>query len=74
MAEIPTLHWLVNIWKVFSASMQQQDEKLDELFTDASDFVSDYSNWKAITKLANYILESNKNIISCEEVVSVLES
>jgi len=58
----------------FSASMQQQDEKLDELFTDASDFVSDYSNWKAITKLANYILESNKNIISCEEVVSVLES
>jgi len=44
------------------------------LFTEACDFVSDYSNWKAITKLANYILESNKNIISCEEVVSVLES
>jgi hypothetical protein len=36
-------------------------------------FVSDYSNWKAITKLADYILESNKNIITCEEVVSVLE-
>ena len=58
----------------FSASKQQQDEKLDELFAVACDFVSDYSNWKAITKLANYILESNKNIISCEEVVSVLES
>lgn len=58
----------------FSASKQQQDEKLDELFTQACDFVSDYSNWKAITKLANYILESNKNIISCEEVVSVIES
>jgi len=58
----------------FSTSKQQQDEKLDELFTVACDFVSDYSNWKAITKLANYILESNKNIISCEEVVSVLES
>ena len=28
----------------------------------------------AITKLANYILESNKNIISCEEVVSVIEA
>jgi len=58
----------------FSASKQQQDEKLDELFTEACDFVSDYSNWKAITKLANYILESNKNIICCEEVISVLES
>ena len=60
--------------KSFSASEQQQNEKLDELFAEACDFVSDYSNWKAITKLANYILVSNKNIISCEEVVSVLES
>jgi hypothetical protein len=58
----------------FSASKQQQEEKLDELFAEAWEFVSDYSNWKAITKLANYILESNKNIISCEEVVSVIES
>jgi hypothetical protein len=58
----------------FSASKQQQEEKLDELFAAAYDFVSDYSNWKSITKLANYILESNKNIISCEEVASVLES
>ena len=58
----------------FSASKLQRDEKLDELFTVACDFVSDSSNWKAITKLANYILESNKNIISCEEVVSVVES
>jgi hypothetical protein len=58
----------------FSASKQQQDEKLDALFAEACDFVSDCSNWKAITKLANYILESNKNIISCEEIVSVLES
>jgi hypothetical protein len=37
----------------FSACKQQQDEKLEELFTVALDFVSDYSNWKAITKLAN---------------------
>jgi hypothetical protein len=58
----------------FAESKQQQDKKLDELFTAACDFVSDYSNWKAITKLAKYILESNKNLISCEEVVSILES
>jgi len=58
----------------FSASKQVQDEKLNELFAVACDFVSNSANWKAITKLANYILESNKNIIRCEEVVSVIES
>ncbi len=58
----------------FSASKQQQDKKLDELFTAACNFIRDPCNWKAITKLASYILESNKNIISCEEVVSVLQS
>jgi len=58
----------------FSASKQQQDKKLDELFTAACNFIRDPLNWKAITKLASYILESNKNIISCEEVVSVLQS
>ena len=58
----------------FSASPLQRDKKLDELFAEACDFVSDCSNWKAITKLANYIFDSNKSIISCEEVVSVLES
>jgi hypothetical protein len=58
----------------FSASKHRQDEKLDELFTAAFNFVNDDANWKAISKLANYILESNKNIISCEEAVSILES
>ncbi len=58
----------------FSANRRQQDEKLAELFTAACEFVCDSSNWKAITKLANYILESDKDIISCEEVVSLLQS
>jgi hypothetical protein len=58
----------------FSASKQQQDKKLAELFDEACNFISDDSNWKAITKLANYILETNKNMISCEEVVTVVQS
>jgi hypothetical protein len=57
----------------FSACKQQQHKKLDELFTVAFNFINDRANWSAITKLANYILDSNKNIISCEEVVSLLE-
>jgi hypothetical protein len=58
----------------FSVNRQQQEEKLDELFLDAFDFINDRANWKAITRLADYILKSNKNIIGCEEVVSLLES
>ncbi len=57
----------------FSACKQQQNEKLDELFDVAFDFINNRANWVAITKLANYILDSNKNIIDCEEVVALLE-
>ncbi len=57
----------------FSACKQQQNKKLDELFDVAFDFINDRANWAAITKLANYILDSNKNIIDCEEVVLLLE-
>lgn len=58
----------------YSENKQVQDEKLDELFNGAFDFVNDRENWKAIIKLADYILKCDKKIISCEEVVSVLES
>jgi hypothetical protein len=57
----------------FSACKQQQDEKLHELFAVAFNFINDRANWTAITRLAKYILNSNKNIISSEEVVSLLE-
>ena len=57
----------------FSACKQRQDEKLAELFYQAFNFINDQANWTAISKLAYYILNSNKAIISCEEVVSIVE-
>jgi len=57
----------------FSACAQQQSEKLDELFVLAFNFINDQANWTAITRLAHYILNNNKNIISCEEVISLVE-
>ncbi|TAN71824.1 MAG: hypothetical protein EPN17_00290 [Methylobacter sp.] len=57
----------------FSTCKQQQGKKLDELFSVAFNFINDRANWAAITKLANYILDSNKNIISCEEVAVLFE-
>jgi hypothetical protein len=57
----------------FSADKQQRDEKLDELFGYAFDFVNNDANWAAISKLADYILGSSKNIIRCEEIVLILD-
>jgi len=57
----------------FSACKQQQCKKLEELFAVAFNFINDRANWAAITKLAHYILDSKKNIINCEEIVSLLE-
>lgn len=57
----------------YSTNKQQRDEKLDELFTVAFNFVNNDANWAATTKLADYILDSNKNTIYCEEIVSMLD-
>ncbi|MFI3158424.1 MAG: hypothetical protein QX199_19955 [Methylococcaceae bacterium] len=57
----------------FSADTQQQDEKLAKLFIAAFDFINDDANWSAITKLAGYILGSNKNIIYYEEIIAILD-
>ncbi|MGZ5008654.1 MAG: hypothetical protein ACXWFI_13415 [Methylobacter sp.] len=57
----------------FSTDKQQQDEKLDQLFTAAFNFVNNDVNWAAITQLANYIFSGSKNIIGCEEIVAMLD-
>jgi len=57
----------------FSSSQQQRDDKSAELFALAFNFITDKSNWAAITRLANYILDSHKNIISYEEIALLLD-
>lgn len=51
----------------------QQQEKLNQLLIKAFEFIDDYRNWQAITKLADYIYEKNKRVIYFEEVASALE-
>ncbi|MBL1263089.1 hypothetical protein [Candidatus Methylomicrobium oryzae] len=47
--------------------------KINEFFLAAFAFVSDYSNWSAINRLADHILADDKLIIDCDEIISVLE-
>ena len=56
----------------FSKNETLQEAKMAELFKQACEFVGHAGHWQAITKLANYILQVNKNVISCEEVEAVL--
>ena len=56
------------------ANRVQQEKKLAELFLAAFNFINDKSNWHAIMALADYILTDYKNIIECEEIISVLDA
>lgn len=52
---------------------EERKNKANELFMAAFNFVDDIHNWSAITALANYIISRPKNIISCEEVMTVID-
>ncbi len=58
----------------FIPSEQQRENKMLELFSEAFRFIENKENWKYILNLAHYILKSEKNVISCEEVINVLKS
>jgi len=57
----------------FIADAKQRDEKMLELFAQAWMFVSHRKSWVGILNLANYILESDQGVISCEEVSDLFE-
>ena len=52
--------------------------KLAELFLAAYNFINLRSNWRAITNLADFILDANKaeqnSLIPCETIISLLEN
>lgn len=58
----------------FIDSDELRESKMTELFLAAFNFVSERSNWLAITALADSILAHQENIIECNEIIDVLES
>lgn len=58
---------------IFIAARSRHEEKLDELFDKAFQFISSPCHWQAIKRLADYILRNKENIISCEEAIAVLD-
>lgn len=57
----------------FIPSKIKQKEKMHELFLQAFQFVEDSENWKCIMNLGNYILNSEHDVISCEQAIEFFE-
>ena len=53
------------------ASRQEQERTLQELFSEAFQFVQEFDNWKQITELAEYILDGTEEYICYEQVNQV---
>lgn len=58
----------------FIPSEVECEEKMLELFYQAFQFVQKRENWTCILNLAHYILDSDKEIISCEEAIEVFDA
>jgi hypothetical protein len=57
----------------FISDNSLHEEKIAELFNKAFQFIDSHVHWKAIERLACYILNNTKNTISCEEAIAVLD-
>ncbi len=58
----------------FIACKALREEKLQELLTQAFEFIDNRYNWYCIFNLAHYILNSRQEIISCDEAISLLDN
>ncbi len=57
----------------FVSSKVDQEQKLTELLKQAYLFIDNCKHWKCIVELAQYILESPKEIIGCDEAMDILD-
>ncbi|CAD6881907.1 hypothetical protein [Methylomonas albis] len=58
----------------FIASKNQREEKMQELLSQAFRFIDNRRHWKCILNLAHYILDSQQEIISCDEAIGIFDS
>lgn len=55
------------------ATQDKRSKKLNELFLSAFRFIEQPSHWYAIDRLAHYILDNDKEVIGCEELIEVID-
>ena len=68
------LEMINEYFECFIDSDELRERKMSELFLAAFSFVNERANWLGITALADYILADDRNIIECDEIITVLET
>ena len=58
----------------FIKDKAEQEQKIKELFRQAFEFLNDWKHWYAITALANYIMQHEREVINYDEVAHVLDT
>jgi hypothetical protein len=58
----------------FSRNPQFQKQKLAQLLIQTFEFIAHPQTWKAVKAVANFILTSKKQTISCEEIFTVIDA
>jgi hypothetical protein len=62
-----------NYLENFISSKSQRKEKMVELLSQAFGFIDTPRHWKCIVNLAHYILDSQQEIISCDEAINIFD-
>lgn len=57
----------------FIASKVQREEKMQELLFQAFRFVDSRRHWRCILNLAHHIMDSQQEVISCDEAIAVFD-
>jgi hypothetical protein len=68
------LEIITEYMKRFISCKTERDQKLAELFMAAHSFVNKRINWDAISAVAEFIMAEPHDVISCDKVISLLES
>ena len=63
-----------NYLEYFIAEEKQREDKINELFAQAYQFIDNRKNWTCILNLAHYILETGQSTISCEEAIAIFDN
>ncbi len=58
---------------LYPANKTERDQKLAELFLAAYSFVNEPANWQAITTLADTLYRLHQEVVTCEELIALLE-
>lgn len=63
-----------NYVQCFVDNMEDRNDKIEQLLAEAFKFIDTPHYWQVIKFLAMHIIHSTKNIISCTEIINIIEN